>query len=71
MNTERMPWTCRWSEFRPTSPAPMWMDEWMSQWVCLAERQRTGAGELDRCVDCQKYEARDERAGQPSRDIVL
>jgi hypothetical protein len=71
MNTERMPWTCRWSEFRPTSPAPMWMDEWMSQWVCLAERQRTGAGELDRCVDCQKYDVRDERAGQPPRDIVL
>ena len=42
MNTERMPWTCRWSEFRPTSPAPMWMDQWMAQWVCLADRQRTG-----------------------------
>ena len=71
MNTERMPWTCRWSELRPTSPAPMWMDEWMAQWVCLADRQRAGEGDLDRCVACQKYEARDDRAGQPPRDIVL
>jgi len=71
MNTERMPWTCRWSEFRPTSPSPLWMEEWMAQWVCLAERQREGTGQLDRCVDCQKYEARDERVGQPARDLPL
>ena len=68
MNTERMPWTCRWSEFRPVSPSPLWMDEWMAQWVCLAERQKAGAEQLDRCVDCQKFECRDERAGQPSRE---
>jgi hypothetical protein len=69
MNTERMPWTCRWSEFRPASPSPLWMDEWMAQWVCLAERQKAGAEQqLDRCVDCQKFECRDERAGQPSRE---
>ena len=42
MKTERMPWTCRWSEFRPAAPSPMWMEDWMAQWVCLAERQRTG-----------------------------
>ena len=46
----------------------MWMDEWMAQWVCLAERQKAGAEQLDRCVDCQKFECRDERAGQPSRE---
>jgi hypothetical protein len=47
----------------------MWMDAWMAQWVCLAERQRAGDEKLDRCVDCQKYESRDERAGQPPRDV--
>jgi hypothetical protein len=41
----------------------------MAQWVCLAERQRTGDDRLDRCVACQKYEARDDRAGQPSRNV--
>ena len=66
MNTERMPWTCRWSEFRPVSPAPMWMDQWLAQWVCLAEHQRGDAGALDRCADCQKYDARQE-AGQAPR----
>ena len=69
MMTERMPWTCRWSEFRPASAAPMWMDEWMSQWACLVERRREGATQLDRCVDCQRWETRDERVGQPSRDL--
>jgi hypothetical protein len=67
MNTERMPWTCRWSEFRPASSAPMWMDQWMAQWVCLADRQRGGLDRSDRCLDCQKFETRDNQPGQPAR----
>lgn len=69
MNTERMPWTCRWSEFRPAAQSPMWMEQWMAQWVCLAERERAGASTLDRCADCQKFEVRDDRAGQPTREV--
>jgi hypothetical protein len=71
MNTERMPWTCRWSEFRPSTPAPMWMDQWMSQWSCLIERRPETAGDLDRCADCARWETRDERVGQPARDRDL
>jgi hypothetical protein len=67
MNTERMPWTCRWSEFRPVSPAPMWMDQWMAQWVCLADRQRGNVESSDRCLECQKYEARQDAREQASR----
>ena len=48
MKTERMPWTCRWSEFTPASDAPMWMDAWLAQWVCLAEHRKSGEGELGR-----------------------
>jgi hypothetical protein len=68
MRTERMPWTCRWSEFRPTTSSPMWMDQWMSQWSCLIERRPDAAPHLDRCADCERWETRDERAGQPARD---
>jgi hypothetical protein len=46
----------------------MWMDAWMSQWGCLIERRPETAGHLDRCADCDRWETRDERAGQPPRD---
>ncbi len=65
MKTERMPWTCRWSEFKPASDAPMWMDAWLTQWVCLAEHRKGGEGEIGRCADCQKYEPREEGAPEP------
>jgi hypothetical protein len=68
MKTERMPWTCRWSEFRPATPTPMWVDEWMSQWTCLVDGRRETASAIDRCADCQKFDTRDDRAGQPSRE---
>ena len=67
MRTERMPWTCRWSEFRPVNPEPVWMDAWMAQWACLAKRREALSTDLDRCLDCQRWESRDERQGQPSR----
>jgi hypothetical protein len=69
MKTERMPWTCRWSEFRPATPAPMWMDSWMAQWACVAEQKRDLSTALDRCAECQKWESRDERVGQSPRDL--
>ncbi|MDO8835877.1 MAG: hypothetical protein Q7V01_09780 [Vicinamibacterales bacterium] len=68
MRTERMPWTCRWSELRPANATPMWMDQWMAQWSCLIERKSETAGDLDRCADCERWETRDERAGQPQPD---
>ena len=69
MKTERMPWTCRWSEFRPATPAPMWMDSWMAQWACLAGQQRELSTSLDRCAECQKFETRAGHAGQPQRAL--
>jgi len=65
MKTERMPWTCQWSEFRPATPAPMWMDAWMAQWECLAGQRKDMSKALDRCAECQKWESRHERGGQP------
>ncbi len=65
MRTERMPWTCRWSELRPVSPAPMWLDEWMAQWTCLRGADPAAAPFVDRCVECERWETRDERGGHP------
>ncbi|MEW5983734.1 MAG: hypothetical protein AB1806_15385 [Acidobacteriota bacterium] len=60
-----MPWTCRWSQLRPANPAPLWLDEWMAQWGCLLESRPEVARLLDRCIDCERWESRDERADQP------
>lgn len=40
----------------------MWMEDWLAQWACLAEQRKEGSRSLDRCVDCQKYEAREDAA---------
>jgi hypothetical protein len=71
MKTERMPWTCQWSEFRAATPSPMWMDAWMAQWACLVEHKADVSTDLDRCADCQKWVSRDERVGQRSGDREL
>ncbi len=63
MRSERTPWTCRWSEYRPASPAPLWLDEWMTQWACLVERRRDTASSVDRCLDCARWEPRDAWTG--------
>jgi hypothetical protein len=57
MKTERMPWTCRWSEYRPATPAPMWLDEWLGQWACLADEARP-VSEVGRCDMCRRWEPR-------------
>ena len=59
MRTERMPWTCRWSEYRPAERPSVWMEEWLSEWACLAERRRDTVPTLDRCVACCKWEPRE------------
>jgi len=59
MKTERMPWTCRWSEYRPVTPAPIWMDAWLAQWACLAAERRP-VSELGRCDLCGRWEPRHE-----------
>jgi len=58
MRSERMPWTCRWSEYRPAERPSLWMDEWLSEWACLAERPSDSRPQLDRCVACGKWEPR-------------
>ncbi len=40
----------------------MWMEDWLAQWACLAEQRHESSGSLDRCVDCQQYEAREDAA---------
>ncbi len=57
MKTERMPWTCRWSEHRPVKPAPIWMNEWLAQWACLAQEGRP-VEQLGQCDQCHRWEPR-------------
>ncbi len=57
MKTERMPWTCRWSEYRPTTPAPMWIEQWLAQWGCLANERRP-VTEMGNCDMCRRWEPR-------------
>jgi hypothetical protein len=71
MRTERMPWTCRWSQLRPSTPAPLWLEDWMAQWTCLQESRPEVASFVDRCVDCERWETRDERADQPHADRIV
>ncbi len=71
MKTERMPWTCRWSEFRPVEPAPLWLDEWLSQWACLAGRRSTPVGGVDRCAACASWEPRAHHVGAADAFVEL
>ena len=57
MKTERMPWTCRWSEYRPATPAPIWMADWLAQWACLADEGRP-VSDPARCDRCRSWEPR-------------
>ena len=70
MKTERMPWTCRWSEFRPVEPAPLWLNEWLAQWACLSERRREMVSALDRCMGCARWEPRGDWTARSGRDVV-
>lgn len=58
MKTERMPWTCRWSAYQPTTPSPVWMTEWLAQWTCLAQPNQPPVPDLERCAACPKWEPR-------------
>jgi hypothetical protein len=58
MKTERMPWTCRWSEYRASERPAIWLDEWLSQWACLADDRRPPVTELGRCQSCRCWEPR-------------
>lgn len=69
MKTERMPWTCRWSEYRPATPPAVWLDQWLSQWSCLADERRPPVSELRQCDACRRWEPRhgwtpDDRSGR-------
>ncbi len=64
MSNERMPWTCRWSEFRPDDAPAIWMEDWLAKWACLAEKRRDTVSELDRCVACAKWEPRADWTGR-------
>jgi hypothetical protein len=57
MKTERMPWTCRWSEYRPATPPPIWMTDWLAQWACLADEGRP-VSDPGRCDRCRSWEPR-------------
>ncbi len=68
MKTERMPWTCRWSEYRPVAPAPMWVEQWLAQWNCLVGERRP-VSDMARCDMCRQWEPRQgwtepDRAGR-------
>ncbi len=60
MRSERTPWTCRWSEYRPSVPAPLWLDQWMTRWACLVDKRRAASPDISRCLDCTSWEPRDE-----------
>ena len=70
MKTERTPWTCRWSEYRPAAPAAIWLDEWLAQWTCLADQARP-VSDLSHCDLCRRWEPRHGRPAGPAAQRSL